>query len=390
MQIRIPSGVPANTSEGFGIDRDALLHELMNRAAPLVALAERMKALPLPEEHRSILAALYRSSRDVDRLVRSLRDPEDFLVPRKAELDVNALCSEIVDALRAQARAAGMRLLLDVGERARVLGDEVQLAEVVTNLVKNAIEAGRRGGQVVVSTSVHGRGVRVVVRDDGPGVAASLRDALFARGASSKATAGGAARGIGLFLSRSLARAHGGRLIYRRIADALGAQMTEFVLCLPRLRESLRAFAQGPSANDVETPAVLVVEDDPEVRLALTLILSPEFRVTAVGDGAAALEALSRNEFAALLTDEHLPVGPGGAALCRAAQALCPALEGRMLIVSGEARSRGADAFERALPRIRKPFDASSLRGALRERLATQPRREPSAAQAAARIEERA
>ena len=160
--------------------------------------------------------------------------------------------------------------------------------------------------------------------------------------------------------------------MHRRVEDAAGAPVTEFALCLPRLRAEADArFASDQkSANDVVAPAVLVVEDDPEVRLALTLILAPEFDVTAVGDGEAALALLDRQSFAALLTDEHLPKGPGGAALCEAAAARQPGLLGRMLIVSGDPRPRVPTDFERAIPRMRKPFDASCLRRVLREQLA--------------------
>lgn len=353
------------------LHRDTLLHELMNRAAPLLALAERLRELPLPDEHRAVLSALYRSSRDVDRLVRSLRDPDDFFTPRKTASDLNAIVGEVVDGLCGVARGAGVRLWLDVGPTARGLVDEVQVAEIVTNLVKNAIEAVPRGGRVIVATTVRGRTVRVTVRDDGPGVSPHVRARLFERGASSKSTASSAPRGIGLSLSRDLARAHGGRLVYRRARYADGV-FTEFVLTLPRLREP--QAASRADAPKTPRPRVLVVDDDAEVRFALELVLRDGFEVVAVPDGEAALAALARTRFDAMLTDEHLPRGPGGEALAEAARRLQPGLESRTIIVSGSGPLRAAAAPAR-IPRMRKPFDGAALRAALIERLVQVPAR---------------
>jgi CheY-like chemotaxis protein/anti-sigma regulatory factor (Ser/Thr protein kinase) len=333
--------------------RDALLHELCNRASPLLALAERLRALPLPEEHRAVLAALYRSSRDVDRLLRSLRDPDDFFVPRPTEFDLGALCAELCDAARADARSAGARILLDLGAPIRAFADEVQVAEVIVNLLKNAIEAAGRSGRVVLSVEARGRVARVCVRDDGPGVSPGLAGALFSPGASTK----GPGRGIGLALSRALARAQGGRLMCRRRRGE-----TELLLLLRRARVA---------APSPERPRVLVVEDDPDVRLALSAVLSDEFEVTAVESGAQALSTLESTPFDAMLTDRNLAAGPCGEALVADACRRQPALRGRIVLATGDA---GCAAEVPGVARlVRKPFDASSVRRALREGIAAQP-----------------
>ena len=358
--------------------RDTLLHELANRAAPLLALAERLRELPLPEEHRAVLSALYRSSRDVDRLVRSLRDPEDFFVPQRVEIDAHTLCADVADGMRSLAREHRMRILVDVGSPARVFADEVQVSEILTNLVKNAIEAGAQGGRVVITVRPRGRVVRLCVRDDGPGLSASLAGRLFQRGASTKGALG---RGIGLALSKQLARAQGGHLLHRRVRDAGGADLTEFTLLLRAARGEARIGAALPvdapalatlavAANDQSPalPLVLIVEDDPEVRFALEMVLRGTFAVIAAGDGEAALVALRAHRFDAMLTDDNLPRGLGGEALAEAACLIQPDLFGRVLVVSGEARTTVHSPV--VARRIRKPFDGPSLRRVLAERIA--------------------
>src|SRR5205814_4107084 len=140
----------------------------------------------------------------------------------------------------------GMRVLVDVGGPARVFADEVQVAEILTNLVKNAIEAGQKGGSVIISVRPKGRVVRVTVRDDGPGLPASLAGRLFQRGASTKGAVG---RGIGLALSKQLARAQGGHLLHRRVREA-GGEFTEFTLML----RAARGEARIPASDARETP----------------------------------------------------------------------------------------------------------------------------------------
>jgi len=107
---------------------------------------------------------------------------------------------------------------------------------------------------------------------------------------------------------------------------------------------------------------VLVVEDDPEVRLALESALSDSFEVTAVADGEEALRALETAEFTAMLVDAHLPRGPEGQILASEACRLQPALRGNVVLVTGDGRASETDGGARVL---RKPFDGASLRRAL-------------------------
>jgi len=82
---------------------------------------------------------------------------------------------------------------------------------VVSNLVGNALESlsVRESGKVTVSLAREGAAAEVRVQDDGPGVSASLRAKLFEPFVTGKPSG----VGIGLALSRKIARAHGGELV---------------------------------------------------------------------------------------------------------------------------------------------------------------------------------
>jgi C4-dicarboxylate-specific signal transduction histidine kinase len=106
---------------------------------------------------------------------------------------------------------------------AEVWGDRTLLVQVLVNLVRNAIEASPARGVVDVEVSTAGGVARLIVTDDGPGVAEDILPRLFEPFASSKDAAAGG--GVGLALSAQIARELGGELSYRR-APERGAQFT--------------------------------------------------------------------------------------------------------------------------------------------------------------------
>ena len=105
---------------------------------------------------------------------------------------------------------------------APVVGDRIRLEQVLVNLVQNALDAvaGRLGATVRVTADAAGTDtVAVRVSDNGPGIAAGLRDTLFAPFASAKPEG----LGLGLAIARDIARGFGGDLVLED-SDARGAR----------------------------------------------------------------------------------------------------------------------------------------------------------------------
>ena len=117
---------------------------------------------------------------------------------------------------------------------ARVDADAV--GRVVDNLLRNAVEASCRGGNVEVEIAGTESEARLAVSDRGPGVEAARENELFEPFFTTKAEG----MGLGLALSRAIASAHEGALTYRR-RDGV----TCFELVLPRepRRETGKAAA---------------------------------------------------------------------------------------------------------------------------------------------------
>jgi PAS domain S-box-containing protein len=133
--------------------------------------------------------------------------------------------------LAAEAQAAGVELRLPQGPLPRVRADPNRLRQVLTNLMSNAIKFNRRGGEVRVAVDRVGTDrVALAVHDTGPGLSDAQQARLFQPferlGAPQQRVPG---TGLGLALSRQLARAMGGE-IKLRSAPGQGAC---FTLLLP-------------------------------------------------------------------------------------------------------------------------------------------------------------
>jgi two-component system sensor kinase FixL len=135
-------------------------------------------------------------------------------------VDITAVVKEAAALLgkELERRRVTLELVLPV-DGPRVLGDVVQLQQVVVNVVLNAAEAVTGGeGPRQVRVEVHAREAGVVtiaVRDCGPAVTAMDLEQMFERFVTTKVDG----LGLGLSISRSIIRAHGGRIWATRNSD---------------------------------------------------------------------------------------------------------------------------------------------------------------------------
>ena len=133
---------------------------------------------------------------------------------RKDLVELNGAVREVIELTRSEAIKNSVLVRLDLADDLPiVLGDRVQLQQVMLNLVVNAIESMNSTSEgpreLLVATGKEGLGgVLVVVQDSGPGLTESALDRLFDAFHTTKP--GGL--GLGLLISRSIIEAHGGRL----------------------------------------------------------------------------------------------------------------------------------------------------------------------------------
>lgn len=185
-----------------------------------------------PEQLGRLTAEVRRMRRLADDLSALSRADEGRLELQVTDADLAAVAAGAAERLRPQAEDAGVLLVVDPGEgpiRARLDADRV--AQVVTNLVGNALHATPAGGTVTVQCRDLGAEAEVAVADTGVGLAPDDLVRVFER--FYRARDGERAQqgsGIGLTIARDLARAHGGTLTATSAGPGRGAT---FVLRLP-------------------------------------------------------------------------------------------------------------------------------------------------------------
>jgi len=137
---------------------------------------------------------------------------------RMERVPLGELVEETVDAMRPDARAGGVTLRAETGDRGAgaagvAQANPEQLQRVLLNLLRNAIRHTPPDGSVVVSTEVVDDAVEIEVADTGEGIPAEDRDRVFqpfVQGTDPARRHGGT--GLGLAISRAIVEAHGGRI----------------------------------------------------------------------------------------------------------------------------------------------------------------------------------
>lgn len=151
-----------------------------------------------------------------------------------APADLNIVAADVVADHAVEALRAGVDLQLDRrATRAMAMTHALLAAELLSNLVDNAVRYNIAGGTVVVSVEVDGNEVVVAVEDDGPGIAAADRERMFGR--FSRLDRGDMPDGSGLGLS-----------IARSLSEAVDAHVS---LATPPGGRGLRAVVRFPAVR---------------------------------------------------------------------------------------------------------------------------------------------
>jgi phosphoserine phosphatase RsbU/P len=208
-------------------------HDLRN---PLAVIELSALALSHGATSPEQQAALQRISRASSRAVRLIHDLLDLTQSRLGngltitlrEIDLHAVISESVDELRAAFPGRRLRHITDgPGE---CVGDPDRLMQLVGNLVTNAITYGLADAPITVSSEIHDGAASIVVHNLGKPIDEAMISLLFqpmARGARSPD--GSRSIGLGLYIVREIAKAHGGDVV----VNSTAADGTSFTAQFP-------------------------------------------------------------------------------------------------------------------------------------------------------------
>ncbi len=307
-----------------------ITHEIRTPMNAVVSAVNLLRRTALDDEQKSHLLMLGEAS---DVLLSLLNDVLDLskieagkMTFEIAPVDVAAMMVNLQTLFwpQAQHKKLTIRTHIDPNVAPEVLSDPLRLRQVLFNLVSNAVKFADRGAiRIRVRTLVDDGAARLcfMVEDEGIGIPAGDLERIFLSFEQGEAATtrrhGGS--GMGLAISRRLARLMGGDLTVRSI-EGKGSCFTLTLPYEPAAPVAAPLIVEAAEPEPVEAaktaPVRVLIVDDHEVnRRIVTLFIEPlGWAWTMAENGAEAVELCHRQAFDVILMDMQMPVMDGLAA----------------------------------------------------------------------------
>jgi CheY-like chemotaxis protein len=261
--------------------------------------------------------------------------------------------------------SAKARILFTPGETGTVRLSEGRLAQVVVNLLANAVQSFGKDrdpatNEVRVGVLARGGDAVIEVVDNGPGIASDIIGRIFDPFFTTKPV--GEGTGLGLSLAHSIVTEAGGRF---DVESTVGVG-TKFTVVLPQ------RIVKAPAAA-VAQVRVLIVDDDDRVKKALAMLLRGKYAVSSAASGEEALALVDKEAtFDLILSDVLMPGMNGIELIQRLRDQRRDGPSPRLALMSGGIFDEQMRAQITALgvPPLNKPFDRNDV-----QRLLAQPER---------------
>jgi PAS domain S-box-containing protein len=349
---------------GIAHDFNNLLTGIMGN----LSLAEM--SLHEPNEARVLMGEARGACTRAAALTRQLLTFSKGGSPIKATMDVVQVVSEA-----ATLAVRGSNVRLDIARQDEIWSvhaDPGQIAQVIQNLVINAVQAMPEGGDVNVRLANEtltsetarpplrpGEYVQIAVEDHGCGIPPENLDRIFLPFFTTKTNCGS---GLGLAVVYSIVRNHDGDVKVESVVD----RGTIFRVWIPARASEAQATVADAESLKKGQGRVLVMDDEPVVRATATNILSHAgYDITCVSNGAEAVETFfeqsaNGHPFEVVILDLTVPGGMNGQAAARAILQRAP--EARIIVSSGYSEDRLMSEFVQhgiagILPKPYTPID---------------------------------
>lgn len=305
-----------------------LSHELRTPLTAMLGWLTILRREPLDQETtKQAIETIERNARAQAKLIEELVDVSRIvggkLILEMRPTSLLEVMEAAVEVVRPAASAKGVQIEINPDSSVRlVLGDPTRLQQIIWNLLSNAVKFTPRDGSVHMSTRRAESSVEVIVQDTGIGISADFLPYVFERfrQAESPMTRSHRGLGLGLAIVRHLTELHGGTVSAESPGLGLGATFTVRIPLAPMQAEEIasRLFDEsavkgtGTTRLALEGVRVLVVEDEPDARALLSLILEVSgATVEGVESAPEALANLQIFKPDVLLSDIGLPIESG-------------------------------------------------------------------------------
>ena len=197
-------------------------HELRNPIQPIIGLSEVMRSRNVNNDRRDdeLLSVIIRNAKRLQRLSGDLLDVTKIesksLILKKERFNLNNLISDAIEDCKNQIEKDdkqydNVKLSYTPTQNIFVEADRGRITQVISNLINNAIKFTKKGTITVNADKRANKEVVIIsVKDTGTGIDPQIFPQLFTKFATK--SAGGSGIGLGLFISKSIVEAHGGRI----------------------------------------------------------------------------------------------------------------------------------------------------------------------------------
>ena len=212
-------------------------HELRTPVQPILGLAEllhnkKQKQKEEEEHDKEFLTIIIRNARRLQQLTECILDitkiENQSLKLNKEQFSMNSLLLETFTDFRNQLKKEGKQkikwtLALEEGDTS-VVADKNRIIQVILNILNNAIKFTKEGNIIIATEKKDngGQEIRVKVKDTGPGIDPEVMPRLFSKFVTNSQIG----TGLGLFISKSIIEAHGGRIWAENNSDGKGSSFT--------------------------------------------------------------------------------------------------------------------------------------------------------------------
>jgi signal transduction histidine kinase/ActR/RegA family two-component response regulator len=351
-------------------------HDFNNTLAGILGRAQLILRTNDPEKIQRGLNIIIKTAEDGAKTVKRI---QDFARQRRDHdfepVSIDQILFDVSEITRPRwkdrAEASNVQITVDlqINTKARVMGDESELREVLVNMVFNAVDAMPEGGNLTLAAEDVDNTVVISVTDTGTGMAPEVKSRIFDPFFTTKGKAG---MGLGLAVGFGIIRRHEGSVEVESEVNA----GTQFKIILPKANiaeeavGTLEAEHKTPVTETHDAvqrsfegpqPKILVVDDEDAVRELLRDLLEAEgCRVYLAPGGREALSLFAVHEFDGIFTDVGMP-GMSGWELAHAIRESNKKVP--IAVITGWGEAVGSDEQKQARVNwvVTKPFRAERI-----------------------------
>jgi signal transduction histidine kinase/CheY-like chemotaxis protein len=353
-------------------------HELNNPLAAVVGFSEMLKDNDVDTKNRRYLDMIYKSAQRCQKIVQSLLSFARRHQAERKPMSVNAMVEAVLEMLNYQLRTSNIEVVTQLDPTLPVvLADGHQIQQVLLNVINNArqaIEGLQSGGQIKIVTETFGENVRIIVRDNGPGISAENLVKIFDPFFTTKQV--GLGTGLGLSLCYGIVKEHGGSIT----PSSRPGEGATFAIELPVLHLAGDTIEAGHAAklktldaNEGVGKKILVIDDEESILQMLRERLTQSgYNVDTVTDGENALRQLRQKNYDVTFCDWKMP-GLNGRQIYEKLRATSPDQCQRIVFFSGDVVNEQMRGFleQEKRPCLAKPFTFEDVHAAIRTILTT-------------------